>query len=359
MKTIGKIIIVLLILFLGVSLAAYIFINTKGKDLIVAQLDNVLQPQVDIESVKLIFPTTLQMQGIDIEDFLTAEELVIQPSLLTLLTGNIGFSKIAVIEPDITITRASDGSFNVTSLLKLPKSGGKAKPVVIGELSVKNGVINFIDRKVESGGFSTKVTDFNMKVRNPLNPRFKISAEMQGGTFRTSGWVNLLRKDMDANLELSNINGAYFSPYFKKFLSGRKLKSADLNSQVSLSAKNNEVEGICQLEISNIAYEEPPEEEVSQEEKEDSFPSPAALIFGSEGSLPKNISMDLPIKGTLIPFRIKLVKIAGSVFSEMLKQTISGDPEKLPEKIEDIGEQFKAFGKEIEKVFKKETETQE
>ncbi|MFH1655831.1 MAG: DUF748 domain-containing protein [Candidatus Omnitrophota bacterium] len=354
MKILAKIIIVILIVFLGICVAAYIFINTKGKDLVISQLENTLQPKVDIESMKLIFPATIQLQRIDIEGFLTAEELIIQPSLLTLLSGNIGFSKIVLVEPDVTINRNSDGSFNVTSLLK-PKSG-KSRPVVIGELQVKNGVIKFVDRKVEYGGFTTKITDLNMRVRSLINPSFKISAEIQGressGLIRANGRVNLLRKDMDAEFELSDLDGAYFGPYFKKFLSDKKLKTANVNSQVSLTAKNNVVDGKCSLEISNIAYEEP--KEGASEEEEKGFPSPLAIIFGSGGNLPEQISIDLPIKGTLIPFKIDLAKISGSIFTEMLKKAIVKDPKKIPERVEDIGDQFKAFGKEIEKVFKKE-----
>ena len=43
----------------------------------------------------------------------------------------------------------------------------------------------------------------------------------------------------------------------------------------------------------------------------------------------------------------------------MLKETITKEAEKLPEKIEAIGEQFKGFGKELEKVFKEKYENQE
>jgi hypothetical protein len=358
MKILLKIIIVLLILVAIISVSAYIFINTKGKDLVIAQLDNILQPEVKIESLSLIFPATIQMQQVSIEKFLAVQELAIQPSLLTLLSGNIGFSKIVLVEPNFTVTKDAEGNFNFASLLK-PQSG-KSKPVIIGDLVIKNGNVDFIDRKIQPEGFNVKITNLNMQVKNPLNPRFKINAEIQGkessGSFKADGWLNLLRKDMDADVELSDLDGAYFRPYFKNFLSDKKLKTATVNLKIDLSAENNTVEGKGHLEIINIAYEEP-KEEVPQEEEKEGLPSIAGLIFGTEGDLPEQITMDLPIKGTLIPFRINLTKITANVFSEMLKETITKEPEKIPEKIEDIGERFKAFGKELEKVFKKESTT--
>ena len=173
------------------------------------------------------------------------------------------------------------------------------------------------------------------------------------GLFSADGWISWLKKDMDTNIKLSNLDGAYFSPYFQSFLSEQKLKSANVSSQIDLTAKNNEIDGKCHLNIDNIVYEE---QQQGGESKEISIPGLISSVLGGGDSQEKTnqITLDLPIKGTLIPFKINLVKITGSIFTEMLKNTIATEPEALPQKFESIGDKFKSIGKSFENIFKEE-----
>jgi hypothetical protein len=354
MKKITKIIFVLVVIFIVGLLIGYFLFVTKGKTIIISQLQNRLRPQVKIDSLRINFPFMLKIQRFRIENFLETEELLIQPSILSLFYGKIAFSKIALVNPRIVIERAADGNFNVASLLK--STSGSSKPVVIGSLIVKNGIINFIDKKISSRGFTTKITDLDMNISNPLSPRFSINAKIHGrdetkiGLVEIDGWISFLRKDMEANFELSHLDGVHFSPYFKMFLSNRKLKNAIVNSKINISSDNNEIDGRCHLEINDIIYEKPQQESKSQQEK--GLSSPLSFVLGTKESRPKQLTLDFPIKGTLVPFKINFVKITGSIFTEMLQKTVTQEPQRLPEKIEAIGDKFKELGEKVEKIFK-------
>ena len=358
MKKLVKIIIILFVLLAVISLAGFIFLSVKGKSLVISQLANILRPKVEIGSIKLNFPDTVELNQLKIENFLETKQLLIQPSLIAFLSGNVGFSKIVLVEPKIIIERDVNGEFNVNNLLK--EQSGKSKPVIIGDLVIENGSVNFIDKKIQPDGFVSEIRKLDLKLSNPLSPRFKISAEVLGtdkekpGLFSAEGWISWLRKDMDANLKLSNLDGAYFGPYFQNFLSEQKLKSAGVNLQVNLTAKNNQIEGKCHLNIDNIVYEEQQKQE--SETKEISISGIISSVLGQSQEKTNQITLDLPIKGTLIPFKINLVKITGSIFTEMLKNTITNEPGTLPQKIESIGDKFKTIGKGFEKIFKEKIE---
>ena len=353
-----KFIVILLVVLAVISVTAFVLINLKGKDVIVSQLQSKLNADVKIGSVKIIFPITVKLHNLSIENFLETKELAVQPSILSLFTGNIAISKISLVSPKIIVEKTRGGSFNFASLLK--PTSGEAKKVIIGKIVIKDGSVDFIDRKISSEGFRFKIINLNVNVSNLMSPRFKINAKAQGsdsstiGFVKADGWISLLRKDMKAKFELSDLDGAYFSPYFQKFLSSQKLKSAIVNSQINLIAENNEIDGKCHLEIDEIVYEEEPD----SEQGEGGLPSPLSFVLGAGGSKPKQITLDLPIKGTLIPFKINFVKITGSIFTEMLKEVIS-EPEKIEEKFKDIGEQFEGFGKQLEKSFKEKYKKQE
>jgi uncharacterized protein involved in outer membrane biogenesis len=358
MKKFLKVILVLVIVIALVFLSGFIFLSLKGKALVVAQMENILKPKVEIGSIKLNFPDTVEMNQLKIENFLETKQLLIQPSLIAFLSGNVGFSKIVLVEPKITISRDASGEFNFANLLK--ETEGKSKSVMIGDLVIENGNVDFIDKKIRPEGFVSQIRKLDMKLSNPLSPRFNVSAEIVGadkekpGSFSAEGWMSLSRKDMDADVKLSNLDGAYFSPYFQSFLSEQKLKSANVNTQVNLNARNNEIDGRCRLNIDNITYEE--QQQQAQAFKEISIPGLISSVLGKSQTKTNQITLDLPIKGTLIPLKINLVKITGSIFTEMLKNTISTEPEALPQKIESIGNKFKSIGKDFEKIFKEKTE---
>lgn len=359
MKKLIKIIITLIVLFVVFSLIGFIFLSVKGKSLVISQMENILKPKVEIGSIKLNFPHTVELDQLKIEGFLETKQLLIEPSLIAFLSGNVGFSKIVLVEPVVTLERNINGEFNFANLIKEKK--GESKPVIIGELVVENGTVGFVDRKIRPEGFVSEIRKLNMKLSNPLSPRFKIDAEVLGsskespGLFSAEGWISWLRKDMDVDLKLSNLDGAHFSPYFQSFLSERRLKSANVSSQVNLTARNNEIDGKCHLNIDNIAYKEQQQQE--SEAKEISIPGIISSVLGESQANTNQITLDLPIKGTLIPFKINLVKITGSIFTEILKNTIAGEPESLPERFESIGDKFKTIGQGIEKIFKEKIET--
>ncbi|MFC1703883.1 DUF748 domain-containing protein [Candidatus Omnitrophota bacterium] len=349
-------IVVVLIVIIGLLLAAgYFFVKEKGRPLLVAQLEQALQRPVKIQAVSFSLPFSVKLDDIEIEDFVTADSLYIQPSIASLVSGRVVLSKAVLMKPQLTLRRLSDGSWDIP---RPPVAQGQDAPETMPisiNLVITDGHIEFIDEYVDPQGFRCFLQNVDAKIDTELVKlftRFTMSAEIcarqsqSKGKVALDGWLKFLNKDMKADITLSDIDGAYFGPYYQRFMGDRPIKTAKINSQINLEAENNMIDGTCHLEINDILFEEPVFDEALGEDI-----NPFSMVMGLVAGETKDIVMDLPIAGQLYPFKIDMLRIGGTIGGKVVTEAIMQQPKKIPDSIKDIGEQFEDIGKEFQKVF--------
>jgi len=339
---------------IGVLFAAgYFFIEAKGADILVEQLEKILNKKVSISEISLRFPISIELKDIEIEDLVTADDLYIRPSIAGLFAGKIILSKAILIKPKIYLERLRDGSLSIPWKAAEGESSSDI-PISIN-LIVKDGSVEFIDRSVDSAGFKSSLDNVNINLstdivkmfaKYSLSARIITGDESAESSVSVNGWAKLLSKDMDTEIIIANLEGAYFRPYFQRFLGDEKLKTANISSNIDLKAKNNQIEGVLHLEIKDIEFEKPD----IGDEGEKSI-NPFAMVMGVVAGETKEIVMDLPISGELYPFKLDKMKIGATIGSKVIQDSILKQPEKIPESIKEIGETFEDIGKEFKRAF--------
>src|SRR3954464_3552516 len=136
-----------------------LFVNVdRFRPQVEAQLKSALGRDVHIGKLSLsAFAGHVSADELSISDdpafsnqpFVTAKSVAVEASILPLLTGGgLNVSSITLIEPQVTLIHSPAGKWNFSSLGAPAeagkKSGGSASNVSVGELRIKDGVINIV-----------------------------------------------------------------------------------------------------------------------------------------------------------------------------------------------------------------------
>jgi hypothetical protein len=150
---------------------------------------------------------------------------------------------------------------------------------VIRRLKVSEGKIEFIDHSISPDGIKITANHINLTLSNafmfsryPLT-NFALSATIpwkegqEEGKITLDGWANFAKKDMQASLKITDIDGIYLYPYYAQWvdLGKARIDKAKLNFTSEIQGLNNEVSAQCHLELTDIVRR--PLEEGQQEDK--------------------------------------------------------------------------------------------
>jgi len=379
MKKIFYLLLIIILVFLIAFVSAFIFISIKGKTIATHKLEEIFNREVKIGSINVSFPLDLRIASLDIENFLKVDEIYVSFGVIDLLKRNIKVPGLKLLRPQLIIERSStpevifkdtfsgrkgdllkDEDHIVSSTAKdLADTtvSSSTMSIIINKLIVKDGKIEFIDKTLTPETFQLDITNVNIKAYRvsfppePSSMQFELVADILAGTdeslpstIKGGGWINLIRKDMQGNIEIANLDATYFSPYYQKFLS-RKLKSANVNFESDLAAKDNSLTADCHLKIKDLLFEEFETEELSDIKILD-------IIGGSLAQKSRDIELDFLIKTKLDNPKIDSAQIRGMVLDKVIETAISQPPEETIEDIKDIGEKIKDIGRELEDKFK-------
>ncbi|MFZ5800670.1 MAG: DUF748 domain-containing protein [Candidatus Omnitrophota bacterium] len=342
----------LLIVFLLVALSGFIFVLFKGKTLIVAQLSKILKAEVKVAAVRLSPTLTLEIRNLDIPQFAKVERVIVSPVVAGFARGRIVLGKVALVRPRATLSRSPDGSFNVPEGIKekLREKSKAPTPVLISGLVIKDGEVIFSDEG-KSPPFSFKVRNINADIGNKIlsfNPfltRISAAAEIIGkedappAVVSAAGWVNFLKKDMKAALELYDLDAVYFLPLYSNLVAS-KLQNGIVSFKSDLVAKNNALVANCRLNIKDLVFVKPEEEGAPNLTFLD-------IVTGGLKTENKEVVVDFVIKTKLDNPKVDLVKLSGSVIGKALGEQMLAHPEETVENFKSIGKDFEKFGKEM------------
>ncbi len=389
-----KILLIVILVFSVIFISASAFILSNGRKILLSQLKKNLGIEAEVSDLKVALPASIIIENFSVKDDLKVARLILSPDLLALLRRDIVLRSIILEKPEIKITRNPDDSYNIGIFvykkdgeLVMPKapvleSGAgdkqesqaqamlskKTSPSVepekfyLNRLKIKDGTVRFIDRNISSEEpFRLNFSNFNFSVSHLLLPKashanFKGDANVvsedgqKAGILDISGWIDILGRDMDADVSLADVRVPVLKPYYKEYLK-RELKSGNLLLQASLKSKNNDLKVDCHLELSDIAYEEPQGEPASGEENakaEDLTFFAFDSIFLTEGRAVFDFSFSTKLDSP----KFENVKIKGTFLQPKIEKILSQPTEKTVKDFKEMGKQFKDIGKQFKEIFK-------
>jgi len=286
--------------FVIVFAVTFVFLLIEGKSIIAAQLAKMTHKKVSIGYVGLTLLFNIEGKNLEIPGVTKIVYASIAPSIPGLLSGNIVLNDLKLVKPEFTYVRTSPktnaGSFPAgvtgenTVLAQQPKVNPQPKSLtsktkylrlIIKRLSVKDAKIDFFDRTLPDDGIKITFKNINFDLTNlyiyprSVVTRFKLDASIpwlegqEEGRIEAKGWVNLFKKDMDATLKISGIDGVYLYPYYAQWVSLEKtrIQSAKLSLNSDIKSVDNKLSAVCHLELTDIVFKTRPEEEMDKSEK--------------------------------------------------------------------------------------------
>ena len=291
-----KIIFLALTFILVFFISLHIIVNIKGKDILTQKLEEAFQRKVRIVSLSTSFPANVLVKDVEAEGLFKIKEIFAGGGVFDIFSNSLSLSLLKINQPVISIERnlaqsatqafVSSGQQpqpNDNTAQKIINQPDKAqasiKPVVgaqnkfppikflINRLIVSDGALNFTDKLTDTKDILIKIEHLNLKINN-LIPKifasqtttFDLNAEIpwregqERGKIVTEGWINLVKKDIDATLKIEDIDGVYLYPYYSTWvdLEKARIESAKLNFSSKIKGQNNNVTAECHLELADI-----------------------------------------------------------------------------------------------------------
>ena len=355
MKKINKIIIWVIAVIAGIFIILNLIVPSFAKKIIVEQIEENLKVKASLGRINITPPFSINLIDLKIGDLFQADRVSVSPNILGFFAGKIVLSSVALINPVITVEQSKEGELNIPQL----EQKGKQPPVYITGLALRNGKVIFIDKKAIPQGFKIILSRINVDISKVVLPptslktNFKVSGDFlrpdnkKIGSINFLGWLDFGPKDMDGVLEVKDLDISYFSPYYGSFISSKKLLSAKLNSKTKFRSRNNNLDTVTNLRLSDLVYAKYEESELQVSSLS---LSRNALDFFTDTK--GNLDLEFDINTKLDAPNISIEQLKKVIFKAAAKNLANQNPEDLIKKVNDNIEQFKAFGKGLEKIFK-------
>ncbi|MDO8661780.1 MAG: DUF748 domain-containing protein [Candidatus Omnitrophota bacterium] len=356
MRKINKILLWIIAVFFTLFIIANIAVSLFAKQIIVRQIEENLKVPVTLGSINVGLPLSIKLSKLSVGDLFKADEVSVSPNILGFFAGKLVLSSVDLVNPLVNLERSADGRLN---LPKLDNNKGKPPAIYLTSLSVRNGKLIFIDRKIDPSGYKIILANLNSHISKVMLPpaslkvNFKLSADLLApdsrklGSTALSGWLDFGPKDMDGNLIIKDLDLTYFSPYYGNFISDKKLLSAKLNINTNLKAENNNLKILTDFRLSNLTYSQ--EAPVEGTLPEINFAKNALEFFtDSKG----NLNLEFEINTRLDHPNVTVEQLKKVILKAASKNLSNQSPEELMKKVNANIDQFKAIGKTLKNIFK-------
>ncbi|TAM34213.1 DUF748 domain-containing protein [bacterium] len=348
-----KVLLLICAVFLVLFVAAGILVSAYAPKIVEDQIRQNLKVKASVDKISLGLPFTVTLQKLEIGNLASIKRVSFSPNLVSLLFGKVVIHGLTVVEPVINLELDANGKLNLPVL----EQKGKPPAVYLTSLKVKDGKIIFTDRKISEPGYQLIVDKLNISVSKALLPvtslaaNFKVSAQLSNSSLKPfgsivfSGWLDLPAKNMDAELEVKDMDITNFSPYYGNFISNKKLLSAKLDLTSTFKAKNNALNIITDLNLSNLVYEKTEEQQVSLDLTKNALD----LFTDKDGNLRLKFDIDTRLDDpALSPAKLKKI-----ILKAAMENLSSQSPEEIVDKVANIINKYKDFGKELKDIFGK------
>jgi hypothetical protein len=346
-----RILIILVAVIALLFISAYIAFNIFGKNLVLKQLSSMVDRPVAIRSLSLRFPLVIKVSGLEIKDFLKSDmSLDVNP--FGFLGGKLVLNNVFIKSPTLNLERNEIGVINIP--LKMQPGPNKQQlPIVLG-LDIRDGQIHYVDNYKNFSGFKVNVYNINVRVKKRglgLSPAFNFAASASIGdenkqvkNFKTSGWINLAKKDMNGTLEIKDLYTNSILPFYSQ-LFGNNVSQANMNFDALLKAKNNDLNIKCHMILAGLQHQSQEEAEKPPEEAQKDI-KVFSNLFDIFSSPDGKIEVDFVVYTKLDHPGFDRVDFGSSLFKTATKNILSKPPEEVADKVKEIGKDIKAWGKE-------------
>lgn len=211
--------------------------------------------------------------------FLAVDSSSLSYRLWPLLKGQLVIKEIILDQPQISVIRHADGTFNFSDLL--PEQDGAAEApeapsaetasssegmvdLLIQMVAIRNGEVKFVDRLINpEAPFRYTLSRFDFEARQiTLLKAFpvELSTELNGTPVTLSGQVNPVRNSGELTLRLEPLDLIPFAPYYRASIPGT-LGAARLlvNVDVDWNAQKVSSQGKVVLEQVDLVLTDMPD----------------------------------------------------------------------------------------------------
>ena len=330
---------------------ANILLGAYAPRIVQQQIEQNLKVKASLGKISLSFPFTITLEKLEIGNLASIKKVSLSPNLIALLFGKIVIHGLNIVEPVINLEQTADGKLNLPVL----EQKGKPPAIYLTSLNLRDGKIIFTDRKVTPEGFQVIVNKVNIKVAKVALPisslatNFSVSAQLlslQGepfGEITFSGWLDYLARDLDAQLEMKDLDVTKFSVYYGNFISNRKLSSARLDLISSFKARHNVLQIGTKFNLSNLVYAQVQEQSLDV----DLMKNALDLFTDPKG----NLNLEFDIDTLLDNPALSQEKIKKIILKAAMKNLSNQSPQQLIDKVTTMIDQYKGVGKELKAIF--------
>jgi hypothetical protein len=325
--------IVLLIMSLVFTAGLHMFLHKNGSRLVRSALKHTFHRPVKVGSVKSVFPFGLKIKNIEVNDLFTVRRAIVRGGMLDIFSGNLVFSELQLTEAEINvykqaicplpISAAAEESKNsapaavpaeavVANASTIPAEASAGSSSIshyffVKRLVIIDGTVNFIDPDKGAEGVKVAVTGINGQVRNLQFPAVSsviTSFTLTGGIpwgdktgegkIDLNGWINLVDKDMRADLKVTDIDALTFYPYCQEWMPMDKSRigKARVNFQSQITGLKNDVTMDSHLDLASLQFKERKEGEPEQRAEKVT----AAIVNILQANNMGKISLDFKIR---------------------------------------------------------------
>lgn len=357
MKIIYKVLLWLAAIFFIIFLLANIALSLFAKQIVVKQIEQNIKLHTTLDKISVGWPLSIKLTKLSIGDLFRVDEISVSPNVLGFFAGKIVLSAVTLVNPVINLERSGDGSLGLPKLEQ--KGTQKQPPIYLTSLNIRSGKVVFTDKKVDPAGYKIILGEINCRIYKVMLPptslkaNFKISADVLAvdnqklGSAALNGWIDFGPKDMDAVLNIKDLDLVYFSPYYGNFISNKKLLSASLNVNTMFKSKDNNLSILTDFKLSNLTYAQG--EQVEGELPELDLTKNALDFFtDSKG----NLKLEFEVTTQLDHPALSAEQFKKIMLKAAAKNLANQSPVDLIQKVNDNIEQFKAIGKTLKNIFK-------
>jgi hypothetical protein len=226
--------IIFFVLLAFILTGAYVYLRVKGKDLVVARMEEQLGRKISFKSVGFSYPLTIKIYGLDIEGYGSAKATSLSLNLAHLFLGEIYFNAVELIEPCVVFTHSSQDKVSFIPAIAQPRqeqrscvkcapAKEKKKDIVIfaRKITIRSGSLEVYQSSGSGAQALAQVKNIDAQIDNiafpvlkPLKTEFSCTAiatgfggRLDNEELKISGWADFFKKDMLAQLKITGAGG--------------------------------------------------------------------------------------------------------------------------------------------------------
>lgn len=302
-----RIILIGILIVVLIFSAIHIFINLRGKFILQENLGRLLKREVIISRLNTSFPLNINIKGVEVKGLFKADKVVLKGVFFDIFRNRFYLSSLKIERPVVILEKEAlepkkqievlepkesnpvllnknTGDKNENKSVKSFQLNSSLPGLSIRRFIVDNGSINYIDKKADNNNevlinihnLDLKIVNLSLNIAGQQITSFKLNADIpwqdngKQGKVNASGWINLLKKDMQADVKVEDIDGLYLYPYYSQWVNLEKthIQKVKLNFSSNIHGLNNDITAKCHLELIDIEFKErAPEEQLKKEER--------------------------------------------------------------------------------------------